>query len=168
MHPPLCQLGTPEMEEKYIGLTLAVCSTLGIGASFTITKKGLEDAANKHGFEGDGFVYLKSPLWWGGILSLVLGEIANFAAYAFAPAILVTPLGALSVLIGAVLGAYFLNEQLGVLGKLGCATCLLGSIIIVLHAPPDEPVETVDKILNYAVQPGMYADSIQRYPLTKL
>jgi hypothetical protein len=29
-----------------------------------------------------------------------MGEIANFAAYAFAPAILVTPLGALSVLIG--------------------------------------------------------------------
>ena len=31
---------------------------------------------------------------------MVIGEIANFAAYAFAPAILVTPLGALSVLIG--------------------------------------------------------------------
>lgn len=31
---------------------------------------------------------------------VVIGEIANFAAYAFAPAILVTPLGALSVLIG--------------------------------------------------------------------
>jgi hypothetical protein len=31
---------------------------------------------------------------------VAVGEIANFAAYAFAPAILVTPLGALSVLIG--------------------------------------------------------------------
>ena len=31
---------------------------------------------------------------------MILGEIANFAAYAFAPAILVTPLGALSVLVG--------------------------------------------------------------------
>jgi hypothetical protein len=30
----------------------------------------------------------------------VFGEILNAAAYAFAPAILVTPLGALSVLIG--------------------------------------------------------------------
>lgn len=33
---------------------------------------------------------------------MILGEIANFAAYAFAPAILVTPLGALSVLVGYV------------------------------------------------------------------
>lgn len=31
-----------------------------------------------------------------------MGEISNFAAYAFAPAILVTPLGALSVLVGCV------------------------------------------------------------------
>jgi hypothetical protein len=31
---------------------------------------------------------------------VVIGEVANFAAYTFAPAILVTPLGALSVLIG--------------------------------------------------------------------
>jgi len=30
---------------------------------------------------------------------VIVGEIANFSAYAFAPAILVTPLGALSVLV---------------------------------------------------------------------
>lgn len=33
-------------------------------------------------------------------VAVVVGEVGNFAAYAFAPAILVTPLGALSVLIG--------------------------------------------------------------------
>lgn len=85
---------------------------------------------------------------------MVIGEIANFAAYAFAPAILVTPLGALSVLIGAVLGAYFLGEKLGRLGKVGCAICLIGSVIIVLHAPPDKDVQTIDEILQYAIQPG--------------
>ncbi|KAH0847389.1 Magnesium transporter NIPA2 [Fonsecaea pedrosoi] len=141
------------LEDKYIGLTLAIVSTLAIGTSFVITKKGLNDAADKHGFEGEGYAYMKTPLWWAGIGSLVIGEAANFAAYAFAPAVLVTPLGALSVLIGAVLGAYFLGEELGVLGKLGCAICLLGSAIIVLHAPPDEDIETVDQILAYAIKP---------------
>ena len=86
---------------------------------------------------------------------MAIGEFANFSAYAFAPAILVTPLGALSVLSGAVLGAYFLGEQLGKLGRLGCFICLLGSAIIALHAPPDEPVETVDEILQFAIRPGM-------------
>jgi Magnesium transporter NIPA len=46
-----------------------------------------------------GFSYLREPLWWTGMLSLVVGEVANFAAYAFAPAILVTPLGALSIIV---------------------------------------------------------------------
>ncbi|KAL2053219.1 hypothetical protein ABVK25_006544 [Lepraria finkii] len=142
------------VEDKYVGLALAILSTMAIGTSFVITKKGLLDASEKHGFEGDGFAYLKSPMWWGGIVTMVLGEVANFAAYAFAPAILVTPLGALSVLIGALLGSYFLKEDLGTLGRLGCALCLTGSVIIVLHAPPDKEIQTVDEILNYAIQPA--------------
>ncbi|KAF2492485.1 DUF803-domain-containing protein [Lophium mytilinum] len=142
------------LEDKYVGLALAVTSSLAIGTSFVITKKGLNEAADKHGFEGDGYSYLRSPTWWAGIVTMVLGEIFNFAAYAFAPAILVTPLGALSVLIGSVLGSYFLNEKLGLLGKIGCAICLIGSVIIVLHAPPDTPVESIDEILNFAIQPG--------------
>ncbi|KAM3413459.1 putative magnesium transporter NIPA4 [Cercospora zeina] len=142
------------IEDKYIGLLLAVTSTLGIGASFVITKKGLNAAAQKHGFEGDGFAYLKNPIWWGGIITMVIGEVCNFSAYAFAPAILVTPLGALSVLIGAVLGSYFLDERLGVLGRVGCAICLIGSVVIVLHAPPDRELKNIDELLHYAMQLG--------------
>lgn len=57
------------VEDKYIGLALAVTSTLAIGTSFVITKKGLMQASEQHGFEGDGFSYLKSPVWWGGIVT---------------------------------------------------------------------------------------------------
>lgn len=32
--------------------------------------------------------------------------------------------------------------------------CLLGSVVIVLHAPPDKPVERIDQILGYALQPA--------------
>ena len=142
------------MEDKYIGLILAIFSTLGIGASFVITKKGLNAAAQLHGFEGEGYAYIKNPIWWSGMVTMVVGEVCNFSAYAFAPAILVTPLGALSVLIGAVLGSYFLGERLGVLGRVGCATCLIGSVVIVLHAPPDEEVRNIGLLLNYALKPG--------------
>lgn len=27
------------------------------------------DAEERHGFEGDGFTYLRSPIWWGGIIA---------------------------------------------------------------------------------------------------
>ncbi|ORY86259.1 magnesium transporter NIPA-domain-containing protein [Protomyces lactucae-debilis] len=143
------------IDSKYIGLGLAISSSLAIGTSFIITKKGLIDAQRRQGFDSeDSFGYLQNPIWWAGMVTMIVGEVANFAAYTFAPAILVTPLGALSVLIGAVLASIFLKEQLGVLGKLGCALCLLGSVIIVLHAPADKEVETVDEILDYAMQPG--------------
>lgn len=138
--------------DNYIGLALAISSSLAIGTSFIITKKGLKDAS-RHGFDGNGHEYLKNPIWWAGMLTMAVGEIANFAAYTFAPAVLVTPLGALSVIIGAVLAAIFLREELGTLGKMGCAICLLGSVIIVLHAPSDKDIDTVDEILAYALTP---------------
>lgn len=46
-----------------------------------------------------------------------IGEAANLLAYAFAPAALVTPLGALSVIVAAILSSKFLNEKLNMIGK---------------------------------------------------
>ncbi|KAL4947729.1 magnesium transporter [Aspergillus filifer] len=141
------------IDDKFIGLALAVMSSAAIGSSYVVTKKGLMHAAEKYGFTGDGFEYFKSPLWWIGMVMLLSGELMNTAAYAFAPAVLVTPLGALSVLISALMGAYFLQERIMVLGKLGCATCLLGSILLVLHAPGDKDIKKIDEILHLAIQP---------------
>ncbi|KAH9015897.1 magnesium transporter NIPA-domain-containing protein [Lactarius hengduanensis] len=129
------------LEDKYIGLALAVSGTVAIGSSFIITKKGLNDAADRgstYAQASDDHAYLKNPIWWTG-----MALMANFAAYSFAPPILVTPLGSLSVIIGSVH-----------LGRLGCTICLLGSLIIVLHAPADKDIQTVDEVLRYAVQPG--------------
>ncbi|OAA40620.1 DUF803 domain membrane protein [Metarhizium rileyi] len=139
---------------SYICLILATFSAAAIGTSFVITRKGLIDARKNQGFNGDGFEYLRNPLWWLGICSLILGEICNFAAYAFAPALLVTPLGALSVIFGAVMGSFLLNEKLGPVGRSGIALCLLGAVLVIIHAPPEQPVETIDQILDYALQPG--------------
>jgi hypothetical protein len=46
-----------------------------------------------------GYGYLRELQWWAGLLTMGLGELCNFAAYGFAPASVVTPLGALSVLV---------------------------------------------------------------------
>ncbi|KZS97161.1 DUF803-domain-containing protein [Sistotremastrum niveocremeum HHB9708] len=145
------------VEDKYIGLCLAISSSIAIGTSFIITKKGLNDAASRNPAltsASDDLGYLRNPIWWAGIGTLVIGEVANFAAYTFAPPILVVPLGALSVLIGAVLASLLLKEELGHLGRVGCALCLIGAVIIVMHAPPDKDITTVDEILFYAIQPG--------------
>jgi hypothetical protein len=43
--------------------------------------------------------------------------------------------------------------------------CLLGSVVIVLHAPPDKPVERIDEILAYAVKPGEFAIALLTAPI---
>ncbi|KAM0056331.1 putative magnesium transporter NIPA [Helianthus debilis subsp. tardiflorus] len=137
------------------GLVLAVSSSVFIGSSFIIKKKGLMNAGATGIRAGSGgYSYLKEPWWWAGMMSMIIGEVANFAAYAYAPAILVTPLGALSMIISAVLAHYFLDERLHIFGVVGCALCVVGSTTIVLHAPQETQVKSVKEIWFFATEPG--------------
>ncbi|XP_066336847.1 probable magnesium transporter NIPA3 [Miscanthus floridulus] len=137
------------------GLVLAVSSSAFIGASFIVKKMGLRRAADSGVRAGyGGFSYLVEPLWWIGMISMIVGEIANFAAYAFAPAILVTPLGALSIIISAALAHAILQEKLHTFGILGCVLCVVGSITIVLHAPQERDIDSVKEVWDLATEPG--------------
>lgn len=128
---PSLDLPATDSDSEFVGLCLAISSSVFIGASFIIKKRGLRLAgstgirAGVHAVTGPlcwlsalqpaypetsaraaawrtgmgGFSYLREPTWWAGMVSMIVGEAANFTAYAFAPAILVTPLGALSIII---------------------------------------------------------------------
>ncbi|KAM9311519.1 magnesium transporter NIPA2-like [Gastrophryne carolinensis] len=139
-----------------IGLALAVLSSILIGSSVILKKKGLlrllVQGGKRAGAGGHG--YLKDWLWWAGLLTMGGGEVANFAAYAFAPATIVTPLGALSVLISAVMSSYLLGERLNLLGKLGCALSVLGSTVLVIHSPEEQEVTTLEDMTSKLKDPG--------------
>ncbi|CAI9770136.1 unnamed protein product [Fraxinus pennsylvanica] len=137
------------------GLVMALSSSVFIGASFIVKKKGLKKAGASGVRAGiGGYSYLYEPLWWVGMITMIVGEIANFAAYAFAPAILVTPLGALSIIISAVLAHIILREKLHIFGVLGCALCVVGSTTIVLHAPQEREIESVKEVWDLATEPA--------------
>ncbi|XP_054805931.1 probable magnesium transporter NIPA1 isoform X2 [Prosopis cineraria] len=93
-------------------------------------------------------------------MEVIFGEIANFAAYAFAPAILVTPLGALSIIFSAVLAHFILREKLHVFGQLGCVLCMVGSTTIVLHAPHERNIHSVKEVWELATEPGFLVYTI--------
>nr|GMD79270.1 probable magnesium transporter NIPA4 isoform X1 [Ipomoea batatas] len=133
------------------GLVLAISSSFFIGSSFIVKKKGLKKAGSGSGLRAGagGYSYLLEPLWWAGMVTMIVGEIANFAAYAFAPAILVTPLGALSIIIRQESG-----ERLHIFGIIGCVLCIVGSTIIVLHAPQEREIENVQELWDLATEPG--------------
>ncbi|KAJ3329643.1 hypothetical protein HDU76_007487 [Blyttiomyces sp. JEL0837] len=144
----------PSGWEKVVGITLALLSGVLIGSSVVFTRKGLKDAKAR-GFDArkGSHGYLKIFSWWVGMTLMGLGEVANFGAYAFVPAILVTPLGALSVVVSAILSAIFLKERLSFSGRVGCAQCIIGAVIIVFHAPAQSVTQTIGEFFSYVVSP---------------
>ncbi|CAI7664182.1 unnamed protein product [Penicillium manginii] len=140
---------------KVIGICLAVASGVFIGISFVIKKIGLLKANVKYNEEaGEGYGYLKNFWWWCGMTLMILGEICNFVAYAFVDAILVTPLGALSVVITTILSAIFLKERLSFVGKVGCFSCIVGSVVIAMNAPEQSSVSNIQEMQHFVISPG--------------
>ncbi|KAJ9704383.1 hypothetical protein PVL29_002787 [Vitis rotundifolia] len=137
------------------GLILAMASSAFIGSSFILKKKGLKRAADSGTRAGvGGYTYLLEPLWWAGMVLMIVGEVANFVAYVYAPAVLVTPLGALSIIISAILAHFMLKERLQKMGVLGCVSCVVGSVVIVIHAPQEHTPNSVQEIWALATQPA--------------
>ncbi|KAL5392888.1 hypothetical protein DPSP01_000583 [Paraphaeosphaeria sporulosa] len=140
---------------KIVGIILAISSGLFIGVSFVLKKHGLLKANEKYNeAAGDGYGYLKNFWWWSGMTLMIIGEICNFVAYAFVDAILVTPMGALTVVVAAILSAIFLKERLSFVGKIGCVNCIIGSIIIALNAPQQSAVSNIQDMKKLVIAPG--------------
>ncbi|KAH0828087.1 magnesium transporter NIPA-domain-containing protein [Lanmaoa asiatica] len=136
---------------KVVGIILAVTSGILIGSSFVFKKKGLLRSQAGH-TAGEGVAYLKSPLWWTGMISMyLLPRIQNrFSSY---PTPVMTPMGALSVVISAMLSSIFLKEKLTFFGWLGCSLC-----IVCLSPCPQE--QTPSQISQFEIMfraPGFLA-----------
>lgn len=143
---------------KAVGISLAITSGVFIGTSFVLKKTGLLRANIKYNEEaGEGYGYLKNAYWWIGMTLMIVGEICNFVAYGFVDAILVTPLGALAVVVTTILSAIFLKERLSFVGKVGCLMCILGSIVIVMNAPHQSSVKTIQEMRDLFKAPGFLA-----------
>lgn len=70
VHPPKTIQELYKNHEFYIGLGLAISSSVFIGSSFIIKKKGLIRLAKVGVRAGaGGFGYLKEWIWWAGLLT---------------------------------------------------------------------------------------------------
>ncbi|CAF0799515.1 unnamed protein product [Adineta steineri] len=88
-----------------------------------------------------------------------IGEICNFVAYGFAPASVVTPLGAF-----ALMAVRFLDEKLNILSEIGCLFTVCGSVIIVIHAPK----ENILKIMYWNIMFNILLCSTFRFTICSL
>lgn len=58
------------------------------------------------------------------------------------------------------LSSYFLNERLNVHGKIGCLLCILGSTVMVIHAPQEDEVALLSDMADKLRDPGRNRPSV--------
>lgn len=89
----------------WVGIGLAIFSNGLISVSLNVQKY----AHNKNEALGDARKpYHHIPIWWIGMLINAVGEVGNLVAYGYAEATVVTPIGAVGVIFGAIIATFIL------------------------------------------------------------
>jgi len=120
------------------GCVMALLGSFFAGSSMVLQKVGVRKSRK---------------FWWLGILCLILGEILTVVAYTNAPAVLVSPLGAMRVIVTTLLSVKYLREQIQDSTKIGIAISILGSILIVIHAPKRNTVNNFENLRLHLESP---------------
>lgn len=60
-----------------------------------------------------------------------------------------------SLLIRAILASWLLQEHLNLIGKLGCALCCCGSVVLIIHSPKSENVTSRAELEERLMDPGI-------------
>ena len=54
------------------------------------------------------------------------------------------------------MAAYFLDEKLNTIGKIGCILTAIGSVVMVIHAPKEGQIKNVNELLSKIFDTGNY------------
>ncbi|KAG8766496.1 hypothetical protein FRC12_006852 [Ceratobasidium sp. 428] len=105
------------------------------------------DAKSSHGPEESA--YLHSKLWWAGFALMNIGEIGNFLSYAYAPASLVAPLGAVALISNCFFAPLILHERFRSQDLLGIALAICGAVTVVYASQSSSPRLDPDALIYY-------------------
>jgi magnesium transporter len=96
--------------------------------------------------------YLKSPIWWLGIVMMTIGETGNFLAYGFAPASIVSPLGVVALISNCLIAPLMLKEKFRKRDFFGVLIAIAGAVTVVLSAKQSETRLNPDELWNYYIK----------------
>ncbi|XP_039589535.1 NIPA-like protein 3 isoform X2 [Passer montanus] len=140
-------------KENLIGALLAIFGHLVSSIALNLQKYShIRLAGSK-----DPRAYFRTKTWWSGFLLLLLGELAVFSSYAFAPLSLIVPLSAVSVVASAIIGIIFIKEKWKpkeflrryVLSFVGCGLAVVGTYLLVTFGPNSHEKMTAENITRH-------------------
>nr|XP_020462385.1 NIPA-like protein 2 [Monopterus albus] len=129
-----------------LGIIIAICGNVLISISLNIQKY-----AHVRQSQRGSKPYYTSVLWWCGVVLMGIGELGNFAAYGFAPASLIAPLGCVSVIASAVISVVFLKETVWASDIVGGSLAITGTYLLVTFAPHNTTHITAQLVQYYAI-----------------
>ncbi|KAG8743964.1 hypothetical protein FRC10_011038 [Ceratobasidium sp. 414] len=100
----------------------------------------------------DESAYLRSKLWWAGFALMNIGEIGNFLSYAYAPASLVAPLGAVALISNCFFAPLILHERFRTQDLLGIALSICGAVTVVFASQSSSPRLDPDALIHDLTQ----------------
>ncbi|XP_075703789.1 NIPA-like protein 2 isoform X1 [Rhinoderma darwinii] len=116
---------------QIFGIILSIVGSFLISIALNLQKYTHVRLAQRQ----DPLPYYKSKLWWSGVLLMGIGELGNFAAYGFAPATLIAPLGCVAVIGSAAISVLFLKESLRASDVVGGTLAVTGTYLLVTFSP---------------------------------
>lgn len=134
------------LQTYLFGIIISICGNVLISISLNIQKY----AHVRQSQDGSKPYYI-SGMWWMGVILMGVGELGNFAAYGFAPASLIAPLGCVSVIASAVISVVFLKETVRASDILGGTLAITGTYILVTFAPHTISLVNAQMITYYFI-----------------
>lgn len=134
------------LQTYLLGIIISICGNVLISVSLNIQKYTHVRQAQR-----GSKPYYTSALWWMGVILMGVGELGNFAAYGFAPASLIAPLGCVSVIASAVISVVFLKETLRASDILGGTLAITGTYLLVTFAPHNISMVTAQMVTYYFI-----------------
>ncbi|XP_076004604.1 NIPA-like protein 2 isoform X2 [Genypterus blacodes] len=129
-----------------LGIIVSICGNVLISISLNIQKY-----AHVRQSQCGSKPYYTSVLWWSGVVLMGVGELGNFAAYGFAPASLIAPLGSVSVIASAVISVVFLKETVRASDIVGGTLAVTGTYLLVTFAPHTSTHITAHLVQYYVI-----------------
>ncbi|XP_028985888.1 NIPA-like protein 2 isoform X2 [Betta splendens] len=129
-----------------LGIVISICGNVLISISLNIQKY-----AHVRQSQRGSRPYYTSLMWWCGVLLMGIGELGNFAAYGFAPASLIAPLGCVSVMASAIISVLFLKETVRASDIVGGSLAITGTYLLVTFAPHTTTHITAHLVQYYAM-----------------
>ncbi|XP_068094495.1 LOW QUALITY PROTEIN: NIPA-like protein 2 [Hyperolius riggenbachi] len=134
-------------KNEILGIILSIVGSFLISISLNLQKYTHVRLARQE----NPIPYYKSKLWWCGVLLMGVGELGNFAAYGFAPATLIAPLGCVAVIGSAAISVLFLKESMRASDVIGGTLAVIGTYLLVTFSPNVSQDVTATKVERYVV-----------------